>query len=119
MATTIFTKEFYSKMYDELLGSAKYLWGDRLEDAMDGKAVAEDCYVGEYYITVDEVYYDREWVDESFDHAFGTWHDPNAGYEICGICDIDKVHVYESDDSNAAEIHGFDYDAFFKANENV
>lgn len=117
MAKNIFTPEFYKEMYDKLMKRAKNYSGDNYEKAIEGSPVAEDCYVGEYYVTIDEVCFDKEWVDESFDHAFGTWHDPNAGYEITGICDIDEIHVYESDDSNAAEIDGFDVEAFFKANE--
>ena len=113
MTKNIFTPEFYQKMYDALM-DVDWSYNDDYEAVIEGLPVAEDCYVDDYYITADKVYYDKEFVDESFDHAYGTWHDPFAHYEVTGIYNIDCVHVYENDQKGAKEIFGFDKEAFLK-----
>lgn len=102
----IFFKPFYQQVYDEL----KKL-GDEYDYGYDPNALQEyDFEIGEYWLHV-EWWWATEWYDESFDHAFGTWHDPNAGWLITGIEFIVKVKV-EDDEGN--EVEGFDVEKFCK-----
>jgi hypothetical protein len=114
MSKNIFTKDFYKKVYDEVF------------DACKSEFVNEDgeCY-GKCYVTINIDGYEIdltalvecEWSDDSFDHAFGTWHDPFAGYEFSGVYGIEDVTVWD-EDGNVVE--GFsinDYDSQFVEEE--
>lgn len=117
MDKSIFTTEFYKNLYDALLENAKSDW--YYEDVCNGKLLSMDCECGwasDVYVVCD-IEVGTEVHDESFDHAFGTWHDPAPYLEVVSIDGIDDIHVYESSDRDAKEIDGFDIDAFFKANE--
>ena len=111
MNANIFTPDFYSNLFDALLERVKDN-DNQYEDICEGNVIGMDCYIDDMYITCN-VHYTTELHDESFDHAFGTWHDPNPYLEVDGIDDIDDVHVYESDDNDAPEIIGFSYDDFW------
>ena len=58
------------------------------------------------------MHYTKEWHDDSFDHLFGTWHDPYPYWEVTGFDEITDVKVYESDDNDSKEIEGFSYKDF-------
>lgn len=108
--SNIFTEDFYSELYDAVLDvgcNCDYYY----EDILDDKYVDIDCYVGDLYITA-TVHYTKEWHDDSFDHLFGTWHDPYPYWEVTGFDDITDVKVYESDDNDSKEIEGFSYKDF-------
>lgn len=110
--TSIFTPEFYKAFYDAVMDAGNA--DDVYEDICDGKSVPIDFYIGDddLYVTC-TAHYMTTLHDESFDHLFGTWHDPNPYYEVVGCDDIDEVRVYESSDADAREIDGFDYDKFW------
>lgn len=108
MKTNIFTKEFYSKLSDAIIekgGDADY------EKLCEHESVSVCCYVDNMYIEA-EVVYGTTWCDDSFDHAFGTWHDPCAHYEAEGIEELEDITVYEDDDCKKV-IEGFSYDDFW------
>ena len=112
MANDIFTPEFYKAFYKEVVdaGQAEGLY----EDICDGKTVPIDFYIGEndMYVTC-EAHYTTDLHDESFDHLFGTWHDPNPYYEVVGCDYVGEVRIYESDERDAKEIKGFSHDDFW------
>lgn len=66
-------------------------------------------YLDGYEVEV-TVYYNWSLHDESFDHAFGTWHDPYPYMEIASLYDIEEVTV--RDETSGDEVGGFDRDAF-------
>ncbi len=111
MKKEIFTADFYSKLTDTLIKDVNS--NDvYYEDLCEGKSISMDCYIDDMYVTCD-VCFSTEVHDDSFDHAFGTWHDPYPYLEADGITDIDEVHVYESDENDSPEIEGFSYDDFW------
>lgn len=112
MASNIFTPEFYKAFYDAVIEEGKA--DSNYADICDGEHVSIDFYIGEddMYVTC-EAHYITELHDDSFDHAFGTWHDPYPYLEVVGCDDIYDVKVYESDCKDAKEIEGFDYDSFW------
>ena len=118
-AKEIFTPEFYKKLYDELLEKANKDW--YYEDVCESGHLAMDCecdWAGDIYVVLNDVEVGTEVHDDSFDHAFGTWHDPHPYLEVTCIEGLSDVHVYENSNRDAKEIEGFDIEAFFKANEN-
>lgn len=112
MAENIFTPDFYKALYDAIVEASKGTMDLWAEEIADGESVGVDCYVDNYYITA-EVIVATEWHDESFDHAFGTWHDPNPYLEVVGCEEIFNIHVYEGDTKDAKEIEGFSEEAFW------
>lgn len=105
------TDEFYKELHEELMKYSQVLSGSEFEKACEDENVYVECYVGEYYVTA-MVHFKAELHDESFDHLFGTWHDPDPQMEIEGYDYLEDVHVYESDDKDAIEVGEFDFDAF-------
>ena len=105
-----FTQEFYKEVYKKIMDKQSSY------DAGDGFDFYPTIYVefnGVTYQIDIEVTYASEFIDESFDHAFGTWHDPNAGYYFAdGIDGIGKVDVW--DDEDGEEVEGFDEAAFWQ-----
>lgn len=99
-----FTKEFYKHLYDAIMDGA----GD-VEYDCDKDGYPDTFYVDGYAVDM-TVYYGWEVHDDSFDHAFGTWHDPYPYMEAENLEDIDDVKVY--DENTDEEVDGFDYDAF-------
>lgn len=101
-----FPDSFYQQVYDSIKDM-----GDKFDYGEDCNEMQEyDFDLGEYWVHV-EWWFSSEWYDESFDHAFGTWHDPNAGWLITGIEEIGEIKV-EDEDGN--EVEGFDVDKFCK-----
>ena len=113
MAENIFTLDFYKKVYKEI---EDYLSDS---DKYKPKSSNEDVsvYLNWYDADTDTEYEveltvnaDNEWHDDSFDHAFGTWHDPYPYYayeRLSDICDDAKVWV------NGEEVNGFSRDDFY------
>ena len=102
----VFTKEFYLKIYKEL--------HDYCEENYDGEEVMtvwiDDIEINGHYYEIDcEVDIEREFHDESFDHAFGVWHDPFPYYEFVDVDGISDVEVYE--DGN--KIEGFSVEDYY------
>lgn len=101
-----FPDSFYQQVYDEL----KFR-GDQFDYGEDPNQMQEcDLEIDDYWVHVDW-WFSTEWVDESFDHAFGTWKDPDAGWLITGIEMIVNV-IVEDDEENKVE--GFDVEKFCK-----
>lgn len=103
MKTTQFHSDFYARLHEAIMASAS----DAVYDDEHG-------HQGTYYVDGYEVeltaYFNWERHDESFDHAFGTWHDPFPYMEATSLDDIDEVTV--RDDMSGEEVSGFDRDAF-------
>ena len=102
MRTAQFTKDFYKRLHEAVMASASKA---KYED---------DGYLASIYVDGYEVeltaYFNWERHDESFDHAFGTWHDPHPYMEVTSLNDIGEVTV--RDDMSGEEVGGFDYDSF-------
>lgn len=97
---------FYKEVYDRINEKiSNFDYGEDVNQMQD-----YDFDLGEYWVHV-ECWFSSEWYDESFDHAFGTWHDPNAGWVITGIEEIGEIKV-EDEDGN--EVEGFDVEKFCK-----
>lgn len=105
-----FTQEFYKEVYKKIMDKQSSY------DAGDGFDFYPTIYVefnGVRYQIDIEVTYASEFRDDSFDHAFGTWHDPYAGYYFAdGIDSIGNVDVW--DDTNGEEVEGFDEEVFWQ-----
>lgn len=105
-----FTQEFYKEVYKKIMDKQSSY------DCGEGFEFTPTIYVefnGVRYQIDIEVTYASEFQDDSFDHAFGTWHDPNAGYYFAdGIESIGKVEMW--DDETDEEVEGFDEDAFWQ-----
>jgi hypothetical protein len=105
-----FTQEFYKEVYNKIMDKQSSY------DEGEGFDFYPTIYVefnGVRYQIDIEVTYASEFRDESFDHAFGTWHDPNAGYYFAdGIDDIGNVDVWDDEDDE--EVEGFDKEAFWQ-----
>lgn len=99
-----FSRDFYEKLYKAIM--------DKVDEvAYDDEA---DGYPDTFYVDGCEVdatvYYGFELHDESFDHAFGTWHDPYPYMEATCVNGIEEVTVRDED--TGEEVSGFSCDAF-------
>lgn len=116
MAKNLFTREFYREVYKQI--------DQRLND--DYNPTAEYCDENVYVCIEDddrfteaddviEVEADvctyNEFQDESFDHAFGTWHDPCPYWKYCGIEGVEDIRVIV----NGKEVQGYNRDDFYRA----
>lgn len=97
MAKNLFTKEFYQFVYNEINKRLEedFCPSEEVEETdgyvcIEEKPYAEDDEVIEISATVET---ENEWNDDSFDHAFGTWHDPCPCWKYGGITDIFNVEV--------------------------
>jgi hypothetical protein len=103
----MFSQEFYKHLCDaihERLDEVEY------DDEANGYPEAFNV---DGYDVCATVYYDFDLHDESFDHAFGTWHDPCPYMYATDVTDIDDVKVYVEETDE--EVEGFDYQAFMDA----
>ena len=114
MANNIFNNDFYKAFYDAVVEAGQT--DIDCENVCEGKNVPIDFEVGDLYVTC-EAHYMTEKHDESFDHLFGTWHDPMAYLEVTGCDKLANVKVYESSDRDSAEVAGFDYEEFWRTNK--
>ena len=113
------TPEFYEQLVNDVYDYCKRNYEN--EDGEKYVTMSVCLSIGDYEVELDaEV--ESEFVDESFDHAFGTWHDPMAGWAFGSVYDVNNVHVYDAD----GEVEGFSKDGFtlteykgFKAGDEV
>ena len=93
----VFTEEFYKKLYDEIINYADENYSPQDED---------DCYcnmevqVGNFTVELDATF-EVEYIDDSFDHAFGTYHDYH--YEAGYLEEISIIDIWESNEENDLE----------------
>lgn len=119
MVRNLFTREFYKEVFDQMdkyLSDADNFLPEREQETATAYVCIEgddrflehpdDDDVIEMDIECDCV---CEWEDDSFDHAFGTWHDPYACWQYAGIESLGEVTVYV----NGKKVEGFDEDAFW------
>lgn len=107
-----FTKDFYEKVYKAVYEYCEEYYKSDCDGSMSVSTVEVDGYEIECDADID-----TEWHDDSFDHAFGTWHDPYACYEFADVAGISNVTVW---DEEGDEVEGFsvdDYDAQFIEDE--
>jgi len=89
-----FSRDFYKKVYKEAF--------DYCADNFENE---DNEQTGECTVSISVDGYDLEFTadvecmyeDESFNHAFGTWHDPYAGYYFADVYGIRDVTVYDDD----------------------
>ena len=93
MAKNIFTPDFYKDLYKEICDYCKnnYVSDGESSGTMSG------CFSLDEYEIEFEADIECEFQDESFDHAFGTWHDPNAGYVFGCVSGISEINIYGED----------------------
>ena len=110
----LFTKEFYQAVFHQMEERIKEDFCPTEEDEeVDGYA----CFEEEPFVDDDDcievemtLRTQNEWEDDSFDHAFGTWHDPCPCWKFGYIYDVDDdVKVYK----NGKEIQGWNMDDFW------
>lgn len=119
MTRNLFTKEFYQEVFGQI---DKWLADtDNFQPEIENDSTtAYLCIEGDErflehpedddVIELDiECYCVCEWNDDSFDHAFGTWHDPHPYWYYAGIENLGEVNVYV----NGKKVEGFDEDAFW------
>lgn len=96
--------EFYENLYNEI---ENYGFEPETEDDCHCHMEFED-FEG-FYVSL-EATLEVEFVDDSFDHAFGTEY----GYHFeCGnLTDIEAVTITDEDGNDVSDL--FDYDAFFE-----
>lgn len=107
MSKNIFTKDFYKKVYDEACKACKKNFIN--EDGEQYGTCLVTISVDGYEIELNALV-ECEYEDESFDHAFGTWHDPYAGYVFSDVYGISDVTVWGED----GEVEGFSIDDYDK-----
>ena len=99
-----FSEQFYKHLHDAIMGNA-----GNVEYDSEAHGYPDTFYVDGYKVDA-TVFYGWELHDDSFDHAFGTWHDPHPYMEVEYLDNIDNVVVYEEETGEMVE--GFDNDAF-------
>lgn len=100
--------KFSDDFYKHLANAIREGMDDVVYDDEE-KGNPDTFHVDGYAVDV-TVYYGWELHDDSFDHAFGTWHDPYPCMKAEYIDDIDDVTV--SIEETDEQVDGFDYDAF-------
>ena len=104
MKPTSLSDEFYKKLYDEIINSD-------VDTGFDDDEVTRQ-YMG---FEIDNLYvevratFDVNFVDDSFDHAFGTEH--SYHFEVGNFTDLDDVTVRDDDNNDLSSL--FDYDKFW------
>ena len=101
-----FTKEFYKKVYEALCDYCQENF-ENLDGEAYGTCNAEVEVDG--FVIEAECGCECEFEDSSFDHAFGTWHDPYAGYVFSDVEGISDVTVW---DEEGDEVEGFSIEAY-------
>lgn len=101
-----FDKDFYKRVYEALCDYCEAHFHDAWHE--DGDIICATVDIDEYTV---EAYCDcsSEYKDESFDHAFGTWHDPCPSYEFEDVIGIEDVSVFDDD----GEVEGFSIDDYY------
>lgn len=106
MVQKIFSPKVYKMMADAIENRRKDIDGFDPNESYPVEVETEDCYFIDF-----EVQFDYEVNDDSFDHAFGTWHDPCPYLEPTNIIGIDNVEVYK--DNRQVENHNYNEDDFW------
>lgn len=90
MSKNIFTPDFYKNVYKAICEYCEknYESNGEASDTMSG------CFTLDEYEIEFDADIECEWCDESFDHAFGTWHDPYAGYGFGCVSGISEINIY-------------------------
>lgn len=105
MKPTSLSPEFYENLYNEIIKSdieINFDDDDRTKHYLDFEI---DGLQVEVLATFEVVY-----VDESFDHAFGTEY---AGhFDVGNFIDLDEVSIYDEDDNDVSDL--FDMDRFWE-----
>lgn len=96
MEKTIFTPEFYRKVYDSIT--------DDIDDMDDGSNYFE-CVIGDVTVSM-SVLVDVTEEDRSFSHAFGVEHETGC---VRTFADIADVEVWDGDGD---PVEGFSVEAF-------
>ena len=104
MKPTSLSPEFYEKLYDKIIN---YGFEPDDEDDCNFNMDFED-FEG-FYVNL-EATFEVEFVDDSFDHAFGTEYGHH--YECGNLEDIEAVSLTDEDGNDVSDL--FDYDAFFE-----
>lgn len=104
MKPTSLSPEFYEKLYDKIIN---YGFEPNDEDDCHCNMDFED-FEG-FYVNL-EATFEVEFVDDSFDHAFGTEY--GYHYECGNLEDIEAVSLTDEDGNDVSDL--FDYDAFFE-----
>lgn len=102
------TQEFYKRLYGKMTEDAEEQFehadveGGFTEFQMEVEVDGLTVYISATY--------KAEFVDDSFDHAFGTCHQHH--YELGNLTAIAEVYVYDGDDSDISS--RFSEDDFWK-----
>lgn len=109
-------EDFYDALESELAEWAKRcgeytgLYGG--EGEIDSDEEERDCDLfvdfggGSAEVSLRVTLY-SEWVDESFDHAFGTWDDPHPHYvpTAVAVAEVYSVKAYDDDGEEAVRLY--------------
>lgn len=104
MKPTSLSPEFYEKLYDKIIN-----YGFEPDDEDDCHCNMDFEDFEGFYVNL-EASFEVEFVDDSFDHAFGTEYGHH--YECGNLEDIEAVSLTDEDGNDVSDL--FDYDAFFE-----
>lgn len=104
MKPTSLSQEFYEKLYEEIEN-----YGFEPETEEDSACNMEFEDVEGFYVTLDASF-TIKFVDDSFDHAFGTEHAYHFETDYLAI--IDAVTITDEEGNDLSDL--FDYDAFWE-----
>lgn len=104
MKPTSLSPEFYEKLYDKIIN-----YGFEPDDEDDCHCNMDFEDFEGFYVNL-EATFEVEFVDDSFDHAFGTEYGHH--YECGNLEDIEAVSLTDEDGNDVSDL--FDYDAFFE-----
>ena len=108
-----FTQDFYKELYKALYDYCKSYCDENYVDFSEG--ISAEVEVAKDDNSAYTIYADcscmTEWHDESFNHLFGVWHDPNPYYKFTDVEGISDVHIYDDD---GEEVEGFDKEAYYE-----
>ena len=96
--------EIYKKIYDAIIAAA---------DAHGIESIDDNCfhftYEDEDWSIEGTASLSVEWIDDSFDHAFGTEHCGHLEHRFDEMPDIEEIYVYDSQENEVE----FDFDKFY------
>lgn len=104
MKPTSLSPEFYENLYNQIINQG---FEPENEDDCHCNMDIED--VDGFFVNLD-VTFEVKFVDDSFDHAFGTEY--GYHYECGNLEDIEAVSISDEDGNDLSDL--FDYDAFFE-----
>ena len=104
-----FTEEFYKNLYDEIINNKDYETDNEEETTCE-----MEFEIGNLFVRLNATF-KVEFVDDSFDHAFGTEHCYH--YEVGDLEDIEIEEIYMQDEEGDFEIEvtdQFDEEKFWE-----